>query len=157
METHSRLDFLLGKFFKTPCGETVEAEKKVFHIQQRVNSCGGNVKESVENFLAKKNMEQSVPDQNTWPGKREKSSRNPPPAPSRSCGGDQRGNRRLFQSFSGSKKLGTQRSRMFLMISSTMALVWGSFFRSFSTWRMAYTTVEWSRPPKVWPISTMDI
>ena len=22
---------------------------------------------------------------------------------------------------------------------------------------MAYTTVEWSRPPKVWPISTMDI
>ena len=27
----------------------------------------------------------------------------------------------------------------------------------FSTWRTAYTTVEWSRPPKVSPISTMDI
>jgi hypothetical protein len=49
------LSFFEGeKFFKLTCGETVEGEKRTFHFPQPVEGCGGNVKESVENFSAKK-------------------------------------------------------------------------------------------------------
>ncbi len=49
------------------------------------------------------------------------------------------------------------RSRIFFMMSSTVSFVWGSRFNFASICRMAYTIVEWSRPPKVSPISTIDI
>lgn len=44
-------------------------------------------------------------------------------------------------------------SRIFLMISSTIALVWESFSISFSTFWMAYTMVAWSRPPNSSPMA----
>lgn len=46
-----------------------------------------------------------------------------------------------------------QRSRMFLMISSTVALMRGSFFIFLSTCWVAYTIVEWSRPPNSLPMA----
>lgn len=47
------------------------------------------------------------------------------------------------------------RSRIFLMISSTVALVLGSRVMFFSTCWVAYTTVEWSRPPNSAPTEAM--
>ena len=108
----------------------MEPEEKLFHIPQGVKSCGGNVEESVENFSGKK---------------RGRAWESPPQ------------NRGFWDFPAARRPLFSYRSRIFLMMSSTIALVWGSFLMSFSTWRTAYTTVEWSRPPKVWPISTMDI